>query len=221
MAFSKKQIIDMGLLDGLTEKHVTDGSCYLTVGDLFDIRNGNRHDVIVIEPRGMVLCVSKETFTLPPDVLAHTTLRNSLSLQGLLALNVGIVDPGFHAPLSSVLINFGAKRKTLKVGDSFLRITFEKLPEPSELKPIWYTREEYVRTRIAEAREALDSTFLSFDQLAESVTTAVEQKLARRLLGILLTVIAIVGIVSALPFLGNAIHWLWNWSTTQLGCEMR
>jgi hypothetical protein len=46
---------------------------------------------------------------------------------GLLTLNTGIVDPGWHGRVSSFILNFGKDKHPLVKGDVFLRITFHKL----------------------------------------------------------------------------------------------
>jgi deoxycytidine triphosphate deaminase len=59
-------------------------------GDILDV---NRAVGVDLEPREMVWILSKEEFALPKDVTGFATLRTTFTKQGILALNVGIIDP--------------------------------------------------------------------------------------------------------------------------------
>jgi deoxycytidine triphosphate deaminase len=59
-----------------------------------------------LEPREMVWVLSKEEFRMPANVTGLATLRTTFTKQGILALNVGIIDPLFEGPISTALITF-------------------------------------------------------------------------------------------------------------------
>jgi dUTPase len=80
--------------------------------------------VYYIEPREMVWVLSKEEFRLPATVTGIATLKTSSTKLGLLALNVGIIDPLFEGPISTALINFSDKPRRIAVGERFFRIAF-------------------------------------------------------------------------------------------------
>jgi hypothetical protein len=48
----------------------------------------------------------------------------TLTKNGLLALNVGIIDPFFNGPISTTLINFSDKAVPIKLGMPFFRVLF-------------------------------------------------------------------------------------------------
>src|SRR5712691_5628323 len=87
-----------------------------------------RKDPIVspyfLEPREMVWVLSKEEFDMPADVTGFATLRTTFTKQGILALNVGIIDPLFRGPISTALINFSDRPRAIRIGDKFFRIAF-------------------------------------------------------------------------------------------------
>ena len=70
----------------------------------------------------MVWVLSKEEFNLPNTVTGIATLRTTYTKQGILALNVGIIDPNFEGPISTVLINFSDRPRRIKVGESFFSV---------------------------------------------------------------------------------------------------
>lgn len=55
--------------------------------------------------------------TIPRPILSRTK-------QGILALNVGIIDPFFPGPISTALINFSDRARRIDLGDKFFRIAF-------------------------------------------------------------------------------------------------
>lgn len=125
MLLSGKEIKDAGLLKRAKDGNYTSASYYLTVGKIVSM-DGKIHDEYKIPPRGMVVLISEEIFNLPDNIIGYTTVKNSLSCDGLLAINVGLVDPEWRQPISSTLINFGSQNKLVIKGDKFLRMTFQK-----------------------------------------------------------------------------------------------
>jgi deoxycytidine triphosphate deaminase len=77
-----------------------------------------------LEPREMVWVLSAEEFNMPNNVTGLATLRTAFTKQGILALNVGIIDPFFRGPISTALINFSDKPRPIRVGDKFFRVAF-------------------------------------------------------------------------------------------------
>lgn len=87
--------------------------------------NGTLHyDSYILKPQEVAWVISKETLELPNDVTATAHIKTGLCNDGILALNTGIVDPGWVGPLSTPLLNFGKSSHVLRSGDEFLRILF-------------------------------------------------------------------------------------------------
>ena len=81
-------------------------------------------EIYILKPKQAVLVLSKETFALPSTVTGIANLRTTLTKSGLLALNVGIIDPFFNGPISTSLINFSAREVPIEIGMSFFRVVF-------------------------------------------------------------------------------------------------
>jgi dUTPase len=77
-----------------------------------------------LEPREMVWVLSQEEFNMPANVTGIATLKTAFTKDGILALNVGIIDPLFKGPISTALINFSDRPRPIKIGDRFFRLIF-------------------------------------------------------------------------------------------------
>jgi deoxycytidine triphosphate deaminase len=113
-------------------KNYRKASYDLTVGGIVT-PNGEVVDEYLMEPQGMTKVISAELVDLPKDITGYVHVKTGLCNQGVLALNIGIVDPGFSGPLQSALLNFGKAKHRLMKGDVFSRITFhEQMADDSE-----------------------------------------------------------------------------------------
>lgn len=124
-----------------------------------------------LPPRGMVWVVSAETFKLPADVTGLATLRTTWTHEGILALNVGIVDPGWDGPLAAALVNFSNANFPINKGDTFLRLLFHSHNVCSKTvtsMPV----EKYKKEIMSKSRNFSES-FLSMDKLVAEVTKEV------------------------------------------------
>jgi hypothetical protein len=68
----------------------------------------------------MVRVVSRESLRLPDTITGHVLLKNELCTKGVLAINIGVVDPGFNGPISSTLINFGRETCSVEKGTHYV-----------------------------------------------------------------------------------------------------
>lgn len=112
---------------------------------------------------GMVRVISKEGLCLPTTVTGHVLLKNKLCTQGVLALSIGVVDPGFEGPISSTLINFGRETCEIKRGDAFLRVSFFRCMQSEKAKSEKHTREGYVQQVRQDVLAYSAPTFLNMD----------------------------------------------------------
>src|ERR1044071_117888 len=86
-----------------------------------------------LPPQGIVEVVSRERICLPPDIVGYALVKTGLCNEAILALSIGIVDPGYEGKLSSALINFGRHDKLLASGEVFLRLTFHRIQVPNKI----------------------------------------------------------------------------------------
>jgi deoxycytidine triphosphate deaminase len=134
MMLNAAEIYSRGLISsGFDAKYLRDASYDVRIRSLIHKDSvgtlGQSEEEVPIEPQGIVAVVSRETITLPNDVCAYASIRTSLSRIGLLAINVGIVDPGWSGPVSSLVMNFGQNTQWLKTSDVFLRLTFHQIDD--------------------------------------------------------------------------------------------
>ena len=87
--------------------------------------SGYLQPTVTVHPGQMIFVVTREDIAMPPDLCGTVYSRNSLALAGILALNAGHVDSGYHGPIVIRLINLRAIPWTLTLGDAIFTITFQ------------------------------------------------------------------------------------------------
>jgi dCTP deaminase-like protein len=118
-----------------------------------------------LPPGGMVRVVSRESLRMPDDVTGHVLLKNALCRTGVLAINIGVVDPGFVGPLSSTLINFGRADFVVGKGLSFLRVSFHRsAPSPKATESMKWDRADYLARVREEVLAYSAPTFLNVEE---------------------------------------------------------
>lgn len=138
-----KDILSRGLLKCADERHLKNSTYDLTIGDIFavgpaNVKRRRRYGPetrYFIGPREMVFVLSKEHFALPSNVTGVATLRTTFTKDGLLALNVGIVDPLFSGPISTALLNFSDRPVEIHVGQKFFRVLFLEHDDVAGFRP--------------------------------------------------------------------------------------
>jgi deoxycytidine triphosphate deaminase len=130
MLLSDDEIRGNNLIEGALNDNYRAAGYDLSVG-LFITVQGRKKKSIRLRPQGIVEIISKEKINLPSDVVAFAAVKTRLCNEGLLPLNIGIIDPDYHGLLSTTLLNFGKTHKLLKVGDPFLRLTFHRCSRSS------------------------------------------------------------------------------------------
>jgi len=169
-----EEIIQRGIIQSPAAQNLkfTNASLNLTVSKILTLKDEEVVDEYQIPPRGMVLVVTEEIFKMPDDVLGYTTVKNGLSLKGIMGVNIGIVDNEWNAPISSLLINFGDRPFPIKKGDVCLRMTFHEFTIPQRpVKSIFtpLTQAQYLQMRNTEARGYLANTFLVIDKVKKEI----------------------------------------------------
>lgn len=105
---------------------------------------------IRIHPQQMFTIVSKERINFNSnEIYGVMHPYNSLCNEGVLIFNNGIVDPGFHANLSTIALNFSQQDIILEQGAKFARVRFVKSISPMELRTDLQeqSEDEYVEDR--------------------------------------------------------------------------
>lgn len=163
----------------------------------------NKHEItedgFVLPPQGMVRIVSRELFRIPPGIVCYAMVKNALSDRCLLAINTGIIDPGYIGPISSTLLNFGKEPFLITRDTKFLRLTFHN----SSITDLQRTFEDvgyaaYIERTRDDCRRYSSHTFLNLH------TT--ERRAAERAFGTykrwVITAATLVGLAFALLSIG-------------------
>jgi deoxycytidine triphosphate deaminase len=138
--------------------------------------DGRTCDEFTISAGGIVQVISDENVVIPPDIMGYALIKTSLCNEGILALSIGILDPGYTGKLASALLNFGQNVKLIKKGDVFLRLTFHKISPTSSLDNLRaLTDSQY--TKDVQQRMLTYFSSGSFLNVDEAITKSTEQQL--------------------------------------------
>jgi dUTPase len=120
-----------------------------------------------LAPQGIAAVVSREVVKLPPDICAYVSVKTSLCREGILAINIGVIDPGWEGPISSLLLNFGKDSYQLRSNQAFLRLTFHTITAPENVKSTVKDRTSYESEVMRGFEARLASTFMDFQKAAK------------------------------------------------------
>src|SRR5205823_6558568 len=101
---SGEDIKSLNLIQDSTNDNLYRASTYdLSIGEIIPSGYWSGGSEYKLPSGGTVRVVSKESLKLPNDITGHALLKNELCRKGVLAINIGVIDPGFEGPLSSIL----------------------------------------------------------------------------------------------------------------------
>lgn len=168
-------------------------------------------------PGGMVKVIARETLKLPAGFTAHALPRNTLCTRGVLAINIGIVDPGFEGPISSILINFGDADYPIRPGEAFLRLSFHRCQKsPKAIDAQSWVRHAYVEEARSQVLAYLGTHFLNLDETAKKASEGAFGKFRTALVvwaGVaavglaLMTVLVPLGAAYTDHYLSDRVQW--------------
>lgn len=213
MLLSGDDIARLELINPLPE--VMDfASVNLTIGEIVTKVKNKKADSVLLPPQGMVLVVSEEIFDLRNrKVIGITTIKNSLSIKGVWALNIGIVDTNWFGPISSIIINFSKEDVELSKGMEFLRMTFQTISELNEDQialiggeremlddsAIIKRKKEYTKDRKEQFWIRMDNEFLMLGLLGDKIAKQVKSKIIKEAT-LMLGLISVVAIIITIAF---------------------
>jgi deoxycytidine triphosphate deaminase len=128
MLLTKEQIRSQITIDDAAESSYRSISYDVRVGKVVGYKKGEvkTQKDWVLRPQGIVEVISKEKITLPANVVGIAMVRTRLCNEGILPLNIGIVDPKYSGHVSATLLNFSKVDYPLAAGEVFLRLTFHE-----------------------------------------------------------------------------------------------
>jgi dUTPase len=201
---SGEEIRSSGLVEQSEDRFYRATTYDLTVGDIIldggKTREGSTYE---LKPGGMVRVVSTEALRLPDNITGHVLLKNDLCTKGVLAINIGVVDPGFEGPISSTLINFGRADFVVEKGTPFLRVSFHHCPKSTLADAAQkYDRTTYLKRVRQEVLAYSGPTFLNMDATAAKAATTAFESFKNALFGWATVVGVIVALLAIFAPLG-------------------
>ncbi|MBR0695148.1 dCTP deaminase domain-containing protein [Bradyrhizobium lablabi] len=187
------EILKQNLLKDADRSHIKNSSYYLTIGAIIPVGEEAKNfdfkkplEMLVVKPRQVAWVVSKEVFSIKShEITALVTLRSTFTKQGLLALDVGMVDADFEGPIGSIVINFSKNDVPLRKGEEFFRVAFMTHAEvPNEFRPFRekMSAEEYIKKRHNEIIGSFPATFLNTEVLSDEMAGKVSEKIKKDIL---------------------------------------
>lgn len=163
-------IRDFGIIERASETSFRHASYDLVIGKLID-PTGKIVEDYVLEPRGIVEVISRERVRIPEDLIGIAMVKTSLCNDGILALGIGIIDPGWEGPISSYLINFSKSPRLLRCGEVFLRTTFQRLDGPlPRVERISKSDDEITNSRRNATVSKIGGSFLNLGEELEKLS---------------------------------------------------
>lgn len=178
----------------------------LRVGTI--VRQGSKQERdTTLEPQEIFLLVSKEIVEVPAGFVGYAMPKTSLCNDGILALNTGIIDPGYSGPLSTTAINFGKNPYRIKPGDPFLRVVFHPLQGKGSdaSENLAKSDVEYLADRVHDSSR-YPTTFLDVPGQVERLTARVTKDVLEKERNYVFWLLAILTLVFG----------LWNWASYAL-----
>lgn len=124
---------DVRMIDPFDKAMVRAASYRLRVGEQYRKGNAVRRledaegkREIVIAPGEMVVLQTKETINLPRFIIARWNMKTDLVYKGLLWVGGPQVDPGWLGRLQCPIYNLSNQSVTLKLGDPFAIMDFQR-----------------------------------------------------------------------------------------------
>lgn len=139
-----------------------------TVGTIVDQNGHVDSTTYKLLPRGIVWVVSAETFSVPNNSTGLATLKTTWTREGVLALTLGVVDPGWDGPLGTAIVNFSAKPFMIKLGDPFFRMLFLK-HKIVAITPLIKSKADYIG-EIQVLTTHYSDTFLTLSSLTNEIS---------------------------------------------------
>jgi dUTPase len=169
---NRDEIEARGIVQSAVEAGYRATSYDLHIGNIITAE-GKEVDSFELKPQGIVELISRERIKLPPNVVGIVLVKTGMCNRGLLALNIGIIDPGYDGKISSFVVNFSKSERFLEKGEVFLRLMFQSVATPKGFKPPSPVDDEsYVRERRKLMAENFDELFLNVAHHAKAAFDA-------------------------------------------------
>ncbi|MDT8303971.1 MAG: hypothetical protein RQ760_20990 [Sedimentisphaerales bacterium] len=87
---------------------------------------------IPVEPAQLVWIRAREEISVPASMVGLWIQTQTLARQGLLLLNITLIEPGYEGPLTAVLVNFGNKKVIIRPDTKIAKVVFLTLDSKAD-----------------------------------------------------------------------------------------
>jgi deoxycytidine triphosphate deaminase len=216
MMLNSKEIQSLGLIaSGFEMSSLRDAGYDLRIAALMSKRETGEvdrfDDDVDLKPQGIAAVISTEIIKLPTNICAYASVKTTLCREGVLAINTGVVDPGWEGPLSSIVLNFGKDIYRLRAGEPFIRLTFHFIDDLHQPLSAPHEREKYEAQIRQKFSKRLADNFMNLDAAAQKGS----EQLNRDMKAMLFKYVPMAAVMLALlTFLVNfGTLKLANWTT--------
>jgi deoxycytidine triphosphate deaminase len=135
-----------------------------------------------IKPSETLVIMTAESVNIPNNLYATYSQLNSLARNGILLMNVSIVEPGYQGRLSCFLVNFSKETVHLSPDDEVAKICFHELSQaPQTPVPLAITENDYQQGLVKSAQR-YPVSFMNIggveERSAERATKAINKSIA-------------------------------------------
>jgi deoxycytidine triphosphate deaminase len=131
-----------------------------------------KSDHFVLQPQGVAEVISLETLNVPLNVVGFASVKTSLCDDGIMALNIGLLDPGWNGKVSTTLVNFSNRPFLLAKDKPMLRLTFFHCQSVAKRSDLERKEGDYLNTKRQKILGFSDS-FLNLGSAIEKATSPV------------------------------------------------
>ena len=134
---------------------------------------------VVIEPAQLVWIRAREEISLPANMVGLWIQTQTLAREGLLLLNISLIEPGYRGPLSAVLVNFGKKPVPISPRTKIAKVIFLPLDGAATKLVEGYDSEQY-NDDLKRMAVTAPNTFLqlqSFEQKAKDILDLMKKEM--------------------------------------------
>jgi deoxycytidine triphosphate deaminase len=126
-------------------------------------------DIHSVKPGELVWVRTLEKVVMPDDICAFWWQTNRLSRQGLMLVNMSMIEPGYQGPLACLFVNFGNRPVTIDPDSVVAKLAFNRLGEATQ-KPLQFHPDDTSYDRsIVRAAMGTPVTFLDVGNIEVSL----------------------------------------------------
>ncbi len=133
-----------------------------------------------IDPGEMAWVQTAESVKLPVDVCAFWWQTNALSRQGLMLVNMSMVEPGYEGPLACLFVNFGRRPVEISSRTTIAKLVFTNLSSTATRPYLKMVDVRDYDDDVASAARAAADTFLDVSERVNLDLESAQSELAQQ-----------------------------------------